>query len=146
MTPVLDSQLRFLSGFRSRSAQLALGKALEIGVILRFPPRSRGAIIGLMGWMGYASLMVFFVGWFVTGKVMPVLAKLLGFLTVIPWPWLQLFATGISFSFMAGLTACWIFSGITLAGAVWFSVWGAEQGLSGNFRPSDTGPRAGGAQ
>jgi hypothetical protein len=103
-----------------------LGKALEIGVILRFSPRSRGAIIGLMGWMGYTSLMLFFLGWFMAGKVMPVLAKLLGFLVVIPWPWLQLFlgATGNSFSFMAGVTACGIFSSITLAGAVWFSVWG----------------------
>ncbi len=68
-----------------------LGKALEIGVILRFSPRSRGAIIGLMGWMGYTSLMLFFLGWFMAGKAMPVLAKLLGFLAVIPWPWLQLF-------------------------------------------------------
>ena len=125
-----------------------LGKALEIGVILRFPPRSRGAVIGMMGWIGYASLMLFFIGWLVAGKVMPVLGKLLGFLTVIPWPWLQLFlgGTGNSFSFIAGVTACWILSGVTLAGAVWFSIWGAKQGLSGNFAQSDAGPRTRGAQ
>lgn len=125
-----------------------LGKALEIGVLLRFPPRSRGAIIGLMGWLGYASLMLFFLGWFVAGKVMPVLAALLGFLTVIPWPWLQLFlgGTGKSFSLLAGVITCWIFSGVTLASAVGFSVWGAERGLSGNFAHVDAGPRAGVAQ
>lgn len=125
-----------------------LGKALEIGVMLRFSPRSRGAIIGLMGWMGYASLMLFFLGWYLVGKVMPVLAKLLGFLAVIPWPWLQLFLGGTrnSFSFAVGVTACWIFSGLTLASAVWFSVWGAEQGLSGNLARADAGPRTGRAR
>lgn len=135
----------FLIGIPITVSAACLGKAFEIGVILRFPPRSRGAIIGLMGWLGYASLMLFFLGWFVAGKVMPVLAKLLGFLTVIPWPWLKLFLgeTGNSFSFIAGVTACWIFSGITLAGAVWFSVWGAEQGLSGNTAHADAGPRTG---
>jgi len=77
-----------LIGIPITVSSASLGKALEIGVILRFPPRSRGAIIGLMGWLGYASLMLFFLGWFVAGKVMPVLAKLLGFLTMIFWLWL----------------------------------------------------------
>ena len=50
-------------------AAACLGKALEIGVILRFPQRSRGAIIGLMSWLGYASMMLFFVGLVVKPKL-----------------------------------------------------------------------------
>jgi membrane protease YdiL (CAAX protease family) len=38
------------------------------------------------------------------------------------------------------MLACWIAAGITIAGAVWFSVWGAQQGLSGNFATTDSGP------
>jgi hypothetical protein len=29
--------------------------------ILRFAPRTRGAMIGLMSWLGYASMMLFFL-------------------------------------------------------------------------------------
>src|SRR5258708_40310537 len=45
-------------------AAACLGKALEIGITLRFPPRSRGAIAGIMSWLGYASMMLFFFGRF----------------------------------------------------------------------------------
>jgi len=118
-----------------------LGKAIEIGVVLRFPPRSRGAIIGLMGWIGYASLMLFFIGWLVVERVVPVVGKYLEVLTFLPWPWLPWFVGSFGKpSFVAGLMVCWIFSGITLTGAIWFSVWGTEQGLSGNFGSSDVAP------
>jgi membrane protease YdiL (CAAX protease family) len=126
-------------------AAACLGKALEIGVILRFPPRSRGAMIGLIGWMGYASMMLFFVGAFFMQEAIGVIAKLLDFLTVVPWPWLRLFLGGQSdgsFSFALGMLTCWFVAGITVAGAVWFSVWGTEQGLSGNIAAADSGPSA----
>jgi membrane protease YdiL (CAAX protease family) len=35
---------------------------------------------------------------------------------------------------------CWILAIVTITVAVWFSVWGAERGLSGNFAASDSGP------
>src|SRR6266496_1026642 len=52
----------FLIGIPITVAAACLGKALEIGVTLRFPPRTRGAVIGLMSWTGYTSMMLFFVG------------------------------------------------------------------------------------
>jgi membrane protease YdiL (CAAX protease family) len=125
-------------------AAACLGKALEIGVILRFPARSRGAMIGLMGWMGYASMMLFFVGAFVIPKIVTAIARFLYFFSAIPWPWLQLFVGGRadgSFSFLSGMLACWVFAGVTMVGAVWFSVWGTQRGLSGNFAQADSGPR-----
>ena len=131
-----------LIGIPATIAAACLGKALEIGVILRFPPRSRGAMIGLMGWMGYASMMLLFVGLFLIPKLSAI-GRFLGFFTVIPWPWLGLFLgrqTDGSFSFLAGLLTCWIVAGLTVAGAIRFSVWGAQQGLSGNFAQTDSRP------
>ena len=124
-------------------AAACMGKALEIGVILRFPPRSRGAMIGLMGWLGYASMMLLIVGGFVMPKIIHATANFLVPFTALPWPWLRLFLGGQSdgsFSFLSGLVACWAVAGITLAGAVRFSIWGAQRGLSGNFAQTDSGP------
>jgi len=35
---------------------------------------------------------------------------------------------------------CWIAAAITTGGAVWFSIWGAQRGLSGNVSRADAGP------
>ena len=51
-----------LAGVPITVAAACLGKAIEIGVILRFSSRTRGAMIGLMSWIGYSTLMLFFVG------------------------------------------------------------------------------------
>jgi membrane protease YdiL (CAAX protease family) len=133
----------FLIGIPVTLAAACLGKALEIAVILRFSPRSRGAMIGLMSWLGYASMMLFFLGIFVVPKIVDATWKLLLPFTALPWPWLQLFVGGRfdgKFSFAFGLLTCWIASAITLVSAVWFSVWGAQQGLSGNFARADSRP------
>jgi membrane protease YdiL (CAAX protease family) len=124
-------------------AAACLGKAVEIGVVLRFPPRSRGAMVGLMSWMGYTSMMLFFVGLFVLPKVVGAIWKFLAFFTVLPWPWLRLFLGGHadrSFSFLSGMLTCWAGSAIIIAGAVCSSVWGSQQGLSGNLGRTDLRP------
>jgi membrane protease YdiL (CAAX protease family) len=124
-------------------ASACLGKALEIAVILRFPPRTRGAMIGLMSWLGYASTMLFLFGLFVIPKVAHALGKSLDVFARVPWPWLNLYLGahhGGSFSFFSGLVACSIFSAVTIIGSVRFSVWGAQQGLSGNFGAADASP------
>jgi membrane protease YdiL (CAAX protease family) len=134
-----------LIGIPATVGAACLGKALEIGVILRFPPRSRGAMIGLMSWMGYASMMLFFLGALAIPKMESVFAKIPDFFTLLPWPWLRLFLGGQldgSFSFLSGVVACWIVASLTVVGAVSFSVWGAQQGLSGNFARADSGPSA----
>jgi len=135
----------FLIGIPVAIAAACLGKALEIGVILRFPSRSRGALIGLMSWIGYASMMLFFIGLVSIPKLAVVLGvaiKPLKCLAIVPWPWLGLFLGqwNGSFSFLLGMLTCWCVSGITIAGAVGFSVWGAQQGLGGNFGRADSAP------
>jgi membrane protease YdiL (CAAX protease family) len=134
-----------LIGIPVAIAAACLGKALEIAVILRFSARTRGAIVGLMGWLGYASMMLLLLGLFILPKVVNVLGRFLTPLVAIPWPWLRLFLgarTDGSFSFLAGMFACWVVAGVTLGSAVWFSVWGAQQGLSGSFSAADSGPAA----
>jgi Type II CAAX prenyl endopeptidase Rce1-like len=141
--PGLALLAALLIGIPVTIAAACLGKALEIGVILRFSPRSRGAMIGFMSWMGYASMMLFFLGIFLMPKIATAAGRFIDLFTFIPWPWLRFFLGGQldgSFSFLSGLLACWIIVGITIVGAVRFSVWGAQQGLSRNFSRADSGP------
>jgi membrane protease YdiL (CAAX protease family) len=135
----------FVIGLPVSIAAACLGKALEIGVILRFSPRSRGAIAGLMGWLGYATMMLFFFGLYLIPRLGAGFGKILFFLTAAPWPWLRLFLGGQTdgtFSFAAGLFACWVVAFLTIAGGVSFGVWGAQRGLTGNFSVADTKPTA----
>ena len=143
--PVLGLLAVVLAGLPLTVASACLGKALEIGVILRFSPRSRGAMIGLMSWIGYASMMLLFVGVFVIPKMVTAMGKPLAIVAGAPWPWLGWFLgarTDGAFSFASGLLACWVAAGVTIAGSVGFSVWGAGQGLAGNFASSAPGPSA----
>jgi hypothetical protein len=135
----------FLAGIPVTVAAACLGKALEIGAMLRLAPRSRGATIGLMSWLGYTSMMVFLVGLAFVPTFVTVTAGFLHFLTVLPWPWLGLFlgvqADG-SLSFTSGVLTCWAAAAVTVAASVWFSVWGTQKGLTGNFASDAPRPSA----
>lgn len=143
--PLLAMLAILLIGVPITVAAACMGKALEIAVVLRFSPRSRGALVGLMGWLGYASMMLLFLGLIVVPKIVNAVGRYLSIFTVTPWPWLKLFLGARpdgSFSFLAGMAACWIVAVATTGAAVWFSVWGAQQGLSGNFGQADSRPKA----
>ncbi|NOT56360.1 MAG: CPBP family intramembrane metalloprotease [Deltaproteobacteria bacterium] len=109
-------------------ATASFGKALEIGLLLRCSPRSRGAVIGLIGWLGYVAMMLL--------MMLPLMLNSIGAyfwpLTIIPWPWLSWMigarADG-SFSLLAGMLVCWgVALGMMTCG-VGFSVWGVQRGL-----------------
>ncbi len=124
-----------------------LGKGLEIGVTLRFPPRSRGALVGIMGWLGYVATMLLVVGVVEAGRIATVLAHALGPLATLPWPWLGWFlgerGDG-SFSFAAGVLACWCGAAAVTAASVGLAAWGARRGLGG--APGGAVPRPGGGR
>jgi membrane protease YdiL (CAAX protease family) len=146
--PQLGILAGVLAGIPISVAAACLGKALEIGTILRFSPRTRGAMIGLMSWIGYASMMLFIVCAATMVKVVSVIGKFLAPLAVVPWPWLGLFLGERSdghFSFLLGLLVCWLFAGVAIAGSVSFTIWGARQGLAGNFGRTDSVPSKGGS-
>jgi membrane protease YdiL (CAAX protease family) len=143
--PLTGMAAAVLIGIPITIAAACLGKALEIGVTLRFSPRSRGGLVGLMSWMGYASMMLFFAGFYIIPRAVPVLARFLEILTILPWPWLGFFLgtqSDGSFFFLSGMIACWAASALTIAAAVWFSVWGTQRGLTGSFAKADAGPSA----
>ena len=122
-----------------------MGKALEIVVTLRVAPRQRGAVVGVMSWLGYASMMLLFLGTFVAPKLSGMAMHWLTPLAVIPWPWLGLFLglkPGGEFSFALGMVTCWVASAVVLAAAVWVSVWGTQKGLAGAFGAMDARPGA----
>lgn len=127
----------FLIGIPVTVSLACAGKAIEIGVLLRCPPRSRGAIVGLMSWFGYTSLMLFAVGaLFFVPKVVTFAAGFLAFLARAPWPWLGLFLGARPdgrFSFGYALITCWVGAAAVTGAAVWFSAWATERGLSGQF-------------
>ena len=66
-----------------------LGKAIEIGVMIRFSPRSRGGILGILSWLGYALLLFSFAGFYMLPRLIMASGKLLSLLASFPWPWLQ---------------------------------------------------------
>jgi membrane protease YdiL (CAAX protease family) len=123
-------------------ATACAGKALEIGVILRFPPRTRGAITGLMGWLGYAAMMSFlFIAASMETVVTAAAHVVRPVATAVPWPWFS-WAIGLrpggSLSFFWGLFAWWVFFAVVITGAVWFTIWGAQRGLSGASEAKST--------
>jgi membrane protease YdiL (CAAX protease family) len=123
-------------------ALACLGKALEIGIILRFPPRSRGAMIGIMSWLGDTSMMLLLIVGFFLPKITTAIASFIDLFAALSFPWLRLFLGEWkegSFSFLAGILICWALAVVIIAVAVGFSVWGAQQGLSGNFATSNSG-------
>jgi membrane protease YdiL (CAAX protease family) len=127
-------------------ATACMGKAFEIGIMLRFSMRSRGAMIGLKSWFGYASMVSFAP----VALAMPqIVGTLEGFLrnvaALLPWPWLGWFVGARpdgSFSFITGVVSCWLAAVVMIAGGVWYSVWGARRGLAGGFAKADLAPSA----
>lgn len=122
------------------------GKALEIGALLRLPPRSRGAVIGLIGWFGYASLIGLFLIATVIEQIVPALSAPIAAMarTVGPAPraffglFMGLGADG-SFSVLRGAVFAWALSALMIGWAVLFSARSIRRGLSGAF-PADKLP------
>lgn len=135
-----------LAGVPLTVGAACLGKALEIGIMIRFPPRTRGGILGIMSWLGYAILLFSFAGFYVLPRFIFATGKVLSILATLPWPWLRLFLGGgpdAGYHFIAGMAVCWTLAvGMTAAG-VGFSLWGTDKGLSGTSTASDAVVRRG---
>jgi membrane protease YdiL (CAAX protease family) len=132
----------FLIGIPVAVAAACLGKALEITAILRLPVRSRGAVIGILGWFGYASMVSIFFAGAILERAATALAGYLDPAHVPSWPLLGLFlgqrADG-SFSFVRGMLFGWAASALVVTGSVFLSARSIRGGLSGAFA-SDTLP------
>lgn len=113
-----------------------LGKALEIGALLRLSPRTRGGVIGLVSWFGFVGTIGPIIGLVVGEWVIAHFAGQLAFLARLPAPLLGLFlgfdgAGGQSF--LRAVIFGWLLAAAMLGFAVWFSVRSLRNGLSGAF-------------
>jgi membrane protease YdiL (CAAX protease family) len=147
--PKLGALAVLLVGIPITIAAACLGKALETGIILRFSSRTRGAMIGFMGWIGYSAFMFFFVAVTLLPRFIHLAGKSLSPLAAMPWPFLRLFLGGPwvnGFSFLTGVLTCWLASLVAITCGVWFTVWGAQRGLagaSGDITPARSRSRSG---
>lgn len=132
----------FIMGIPITIAAACVGKALEIGAILRLPPRSRGAVIGILSWFGYASMVTMLFGASLIPKIAAASGGAIHAAARLPWPLLGL-VLGLGadggFSFLRGMLFCWGISLLVIALAVIFSARSIRRGLSGAFA-SDTLP------
>jgi membrane protease YdiL (CAAX protease family) len=130
----------FLIGIPVAAAAACVGKSLEIGALLRLAPRSRGAVIGMLGWFGYASMLATFLAVAALPQLIPALARWIDAAATASWPLLGLFL-GLGgdgdFSLLRGLLFCWAASALLIAAAVIFSARSVRNGLAGAFA-SDT--------
>jgi membrane protease YdiL (CAAX protease family) len=132
----LGIQALFLAGIPLALATACLGKALEISVMLRCAPRSRSAILGVTGSLGFIGMFGFLAG----QTIIPALVNGAGgvlypFAQKIPSPllgWVIGARADGSFSFLQGVGVCWIITLLMIGGGVGLSVWAARKGLSGN--------------
>ncbi|MBO0860225.1 MAG: CPBP family intramembrane metalloprotease [Chloracidobacterium sp.] len=133
-----------LIGVPVSAATACVGKASEIGIMLRSSVRSRGAIIGFKSWVGYASMLLFIAAALSMPKIANALGVYLQPLAIsLPWPWIGWFVGARpdgSFSFIYGMIACWLLAVVMIAGGVWYSVWAARRGLAGGFAKADLVP------
>lgn len=117
-------------------AAACVGKALEIGIMLRFPPRSRGALIGILSWLGYATIFVILFGVTMMPRIAAVASRFSQPVAdAIPWSYFLVFIgleSDGSFSFLTGMVSCWVASIVLIVAGVCFSVWGAQRDLAGS--------------
>lgn len=112
-------------------AASALNKALEISLMLRLSTRNRGAVLGLMSWLGYVSLvggMFLFSSFSIHLRLIAWLDRILPDLP--EWPLrILLFGWGESASAAGAILSGALLSVGTVLIASYFAWWGMRKGL-----------------
>lgn len=130
-----------LVGIPAMLAAACLGKAVEVAVTLRAAVRSRGAMIGIMTWLGSTALTGMLLLAATLDTALRALAGALMPLAALPWPWLGWFL-GLQAepSFWRGVASCLVASALVVASAVALSLWGTARGLAGKTGANDAAP------
>jgi membrane protease YdiL (CAAX protease family) len=141
--PFIGILATFAVGVPAAIATACMGKALEVAVTLRSSVRARGALIGLMSWLGYVLLMLTFFGLLFLPKLIAWTTHYFTAFSGFRWPLLDMVLGARpdgSFSFILGVLTSWILIGAMGFASVQFSVWGAQRGLVGFQGGKDTAP------
>jgi membrane protease YdiL (CAAX protease family) len=130
-----------LAGLSLSVAAGCAGKAIEIVAMLRLPPRSRGAALGILSWLGQAAFMLMLfavmspsvllaatrqVGQLTGDVSVPVLGWALG-VHATPSPW-------------KGVAVCWAAAAAIVAAAAQISAQATRHGLAGGFSSAPDTP------
>lgn len=140
--PLIGLLLSIPIGLGFSLAASALNKALEISVMLRMAPRNRGAVLGLISWLGYAGMMLplFSVN---AAPVKVFLAQKAAAISAIiptfPMRWILVGWGNEASAWQAGIVG--LLAAIALLvfaiGVAW---WGAKQGLQGSDSRASSNP------
>jgi membrane protease YdiL (CAAX protease family) len=117
-------------------------KAIEIVSFLRLPVRSRGAVLGILAWIGQASQLMLVFAVFGEGIVGAIARKLAGPAVHLPAPLLG-WALGLGDgpSPWKGVLACWLAALVVVAVSVQVSAGATRHGLAGGFGGAVDAPR-----
>ncbi|HET9317390.1 MAG TPA: hypothetical protein VFQ51_17495, partial [Vicinamibacteria bacterium] len=118
-------------------------KAIEIVSFLKLPVRSRGAVLGILAWVGQASYLLLVFALFGEGILLAIARRLVGPSEHMPAPLLA-WALGLGgdASPWKGVVACWLAALVIAAIAVQVSARATRHGLAGGFGSAVDAPRA----
>ncbi|MDB6140792.1 MAG: family intrarane metalloprotease, partial [Verrucomicrobiaceae bacterium] len=124
-----------LAGVPIALAACCTSKALEITVMLRLSPRRRGAVLGLMSWMGYTAMVLALFSSGARELMIAAVGWLQPLAQAFSWPmfgWLVGQGIGEP-SVWKGVLVCWLLSTVIIVLAVTISAWATNKGLAGGF-------------
>lgn len=125
-------------------AASCLNKALEISAMVRLSPRSRGAVLGLMSWLGYAAMMLPLFTMNAPALKVLLVKNLAWLASWIPvWPVRALvIGWGETPDVGQAIFSAMVAAGLLLAIAVAVAWWGMRRGLHGGDPPGIPAPVA----
>jgi membrane protease YdiL (CAAX protease family) len=129
-----------LAGIPMSAAAGCMSKAIEIWVVLRLAPRSRGAALGMLAWLGQAAFLVVFACMMSPPLLLSIMRRLAGVRVRVPlFEWL----IGLSLqpSAATGVAHCCLLAALLIALAVHLSAKATQRGLAGSFGDAPSAPR-----
>ncbi len=133
-----------LAGVPVALAACCTSKALEIATMLRLSPRTRGAVLGMMSWIGYSAFILGLMSLNAHGLIVTVVGWIEPLSRGFSWPmfgWLVGYGMGEP-SVWKGVAVCWALSAAVILFAVQFSARATNQGLAGGFGSVVSAPAA----
>jgi hypothetical protein len=125
-------------------AASCFSKAIEIVVMLRLPPRSRSAVIGILSWVGYSALMLGFFATSNKGMLVALVGAIdhvTGFVPAAPVRWVFGVTASGARSVALAVATCLTISFAATAASVWVSARATDVGIAGGFADLSDAPR-----